>query len=157
MSDVGAYTAGEQVAPRAARDAGASVPDAGPAQPEELSLGELVGRMTSDLTVLFRQEIELAKVELKEEAAKAGKGAGILGGGAFAGYLAAVMLSFAAAWALAVVMSTGFAFLVVGILYAAAAGVMLLAGRKEMKSVHGPHQTVQTVKEDARWVRKPTS
>jgi hypothetical protein len=124
---------------------------------EEQSLGELFGRMTSDLSVLFRQEIDLAKVEIKEEATKAGKGAGMLGGTAFTGYMALLLLSFAAAWGLAEVIAPGFAFLVMGALYAVVAGVLFSVGRKELKLVHGPEKTVQTVKEDAQWAREQMS
>ncbi len=124
------------------------------ARPEDLSLGELVGRMSSDLSTLFRQEIALAKVEMKEEATKAAKGAGMFGGTALAGYMALLLLSFAAAWGLAEVMPTGVAFLIVGLVYAIAAAVLFMAGRKEIKSVHGPEKTVQTLKEDAQWARE---
>ncbi|WP_134768055.1 phage holin family protein, partial [Nocardioides sp. 1609] len=47
---------------------------------ETRSLGEIVGEVTTDLSTLMKQELELAKVELKQEAAKAGKGAGMLAG-----------------------------------------------------------------------------
>jgi hypothetical protein len=87
--------------------------------------------MTSDLSTLFRQEVALAKVELKEEATKAGKGAGMFGGTAFAGYLAVVLLSFAAAWGLAEVMATGLGFLVMGALYAIVGGALFVAGRRK--------------------------
>ena len=46
----------------------------------EASLGELLSRMSQDMSTLFRKEVELAKFEVKEEAVKAGKGAGLLGG-----------------------------------------------------------------------------
>ena len=49
-----------------------------PLAPEK-SLGELVSDMTESLSGIFRKEIELAKVELKDEASRAGKGAGMLG------------------------------------------------------------------------------
>ena len=39
------------------------------------SVGNLLGRVTSDLSTLMRQEVELAKVEIKEEATKAGRAA----------------------------------------------------------------------------------
>jgi hypothetical protein len=113
--------------------------------------------MTSDLSTLFRQEVALAKVELKEEATKAGKGAGMFGGTAFAGYLAVVLLSFAAAWGLAEVMATGLGFLVMGALYAIVGGALFVAGRRKMESIHGPQRTVQTVKEDTQWVREQMS
>ncbi len=127
------------------------------AQPEDQSLGRLVGRMSSDLSALFRQEIALAKEELREEAVKAGKGAGMLGGAGFAGYMAVLLLSFGAAWGLAELVAPGFAFLIVGALFAIAAGLLFQIGRRKLKSVHGPTETVQTVKEDVEWAHEQMS
>lgn len=125
--------------------------------PEEMSLGELVNRMTTDLSDLFRQEVALAKVEIKEEATKAGKGAGMMGGTAFAAYLAVVLLSFAIVWGISSFMSIGWAFFTVGVIYAIVAAVLFSAGRKEIKSIHGPELTKQTIKEDTQWARKQMS
>ncbi|MGW2788280.1 phage holin family protein, partial [Streptomyces populi] len=55
------------------------------AQEQDASVGQLLAQVTSDLQTLFRQEVELAKAEVREEAAKAGKAAGMYGGAGFAG------------------------------------------------------------------------
>jgi uncharacterized membrane protein YqjE len=86
--------------------------------PAETSVGELIGNISDDLSRLFRQEVELAKAELKQEAAKAGKAAGMLGGAGFAGYLAVVLLSFALVFALGNVMDLGWAALIVAAIWA---------------------------------------
>jgi hypothetical protein len=70
-----------------------------PIEPEQ-SLGELLGRVSRDFSELVSTQVELAKVELQEEIAAAGRGAGILTGGALCALLAVVLLSFAAAWCL---------------------------------------------------------
>ena len=73
-------------------------PNAGQTSPahaapeDERSLVEIVGDI-SDMTTLIRQEMELAKTELKQEAAKVGKGAGTLGAAGIAGHLTLVFLS----------------------------------------------------------------
>jgi hypothetical protein len=127
-------------------------------QVEETSVGELIGNISDDLSQLFRQEVELAKVELKQEAAKAGKAAGMLGGAGFAGYLAVVLLSFALVFGLANVMDAGWAALIVGVLWAAVGAVLYANGRKKLKTVDPmPHRTVDTLKEDAKWLKNPTS
>jgi uncharacterized membrane protein len=78
----------------------------------------------------------------------------MLGGGALAGYLALILLSFAAAWGLAEVVDAGWAFLIVGLLVAAVAAVLAVNGRNKLRQVHPvPDQTVDTLKEDARWAR----
>jgi uncharacterized membrane protein YqjE len=123
-------------------------------QAEDVSLGQLVGRLTSDMSRLFRDELQLAKVEIKEEVGKSSKAAGMLGGTGVAALLALLMLSFAAAWGLAEVIATGFAFLVVGGFYAIVAGALFLVGRRKLAEVHPvPEQTVETVKEDVAWAR----
>jgi uncharacterized membrane protein YqjE len=121
--------------------------------PAETSVGELIGNISNDLSQLFRQEVELAKAELKEEASKAGKAAGMLGGAAFAGYLAVVLLSFA----LANVMDGGWAALIVAVLWAIIGAVLYANGRKKLKTVDPtPRRTVDTIKEDAKWLKNPT-
>jgi len=118
------------------------------------SLGELLSEMTSEVSQLFRAEIELAKTEAKEEAAKAARAGVMFGAGGFVGYLAVIMLSFAAAWGLAAVIPDGLAFLIIGIVYAAAAVVLFLLGRTRMQEFNPvPQETVETLKEDMEWAR----
>jgi hypothetical protein len=82
----------------------------------------------------------------------------MLGGGAAAGYLAALLVSFAAAWGLAEVMPEGVAFLLVGIVWAVAALVLASRGRRELHQVHpAPQETVQELQEDRRWMRQQVS
>lgn len=128
-----------------------------PHDPPERSLGELVGEIGEDLSKLFRQELELAKTEMREEAGKAGKAAGMLGGAGFAGAMAAVLLSLALVFALANVMDAGWAALIVGVLWAIAGAVLFSTGRTRMRQVSPkPQETVETLKEDARWARDLT-
>jgi uncharacterized membrane protein YqjE len=126
-------------------------------QVEQTSVGELIGNISNDLSQLFRQEVELAKVELKQEASKAGKAAGMLGAAAFAGYLVVMLLSAALVAALSNVMDTGWAALIVAVLWAIVGGVLYANGRKKLKTVDPmPRRTVDTLKEDAQWLKNPT-
>jgi len=121
------------------------------------SVGELIGNISNDLSQLFRQEVELAKAELKQEANKAGKAAGMLGVAAFAGYLAVVLLSFALVFALGNVMDLGWAALIVAVIWGIVGAVLFANGRKKLKTVDPvPHRTVDTIKEDAQWLKNPT-
>jgi uncharacterized membrane protein YqjE len=119
----------------------------------DASLGDLFSEMTSELSQLFRQELELAKVEMKEEARRAGRGVGMLSGTAVAALLALLLLSFAAAWGLAEVMPTAVGFVIVGVIYAAVAAVLFARGRRELEQVRAPEQTIETLKEDVSWAR----
>ena len=121
------------------------------------SLGELVARLSTDFGDLVTTQVELAKVEIKEEVARAGKGAGMLGGGAVAGLLALNLLSFAAAWGLAEVIEPGVAFLIVGLVWAAVAAVLFLTGRNRLTNVEAIPETRETIKEDISWARQQRS
>jgi hypothetical protein len=146
-------------APPGASPLGGAVPAPSPvADLGSASLGELFGRLTEDFSTLMRKEVELAKAEIKQEASKAGKGAGLLGGTGAAALLAVLMLSFAAAWGLAAAIPTGWAFLIVAIIWAAVAAAMFVTGRKELQRVKPvPEKTVESIKEDIQWVKHPTS
>jgi len=119
------------------------------------SLGELVAQLSSDFSELVSTQLELAKAEIKEEVQRAGKGAGLLTGGGVAAHLAILLLSLAAAWGLSEAMPTGFAFLIVGLVWAAVAGALVLSGRNQFRSVHPvPEQTKQSIKEDVAWLKQ---
>jgi len=129
-----------------------------PETEEEPSIGRIVSQLTSDVGTLTRQELALAKAELREEAKQAGKGAGMLGGAAFAGWMLALFVSLTAMWALAEVMHLAWAALIVAAVWAVVAAVLAASGRKALRDVNPkPEQTVETLKEDAQWLktRKP--
>jgi uncharacterized membrane protein YqjE len=123
----------------------------------ELSLGELFGEMTTDLSTLMRKEIELAKVEAKEEMAQAGKGVGMFAGAGLAAWLALVFLSFGLAWLLDQALNRALAFAIVGVLWAIVGAVLALRGKAEIKKVEPLPTTVQTVKEDVEWAKEQKS
>jgi hypothetical protein len=115
---------------------------------EGTSVGELLGEVSRDLSTLMRQELELAKAEIKTEVSKAGKGAGMLGGAGFAGYMVALFLSCALWWALENVMDAGLAALIVAVLWAVIGAVLFVMGRKQLKQVNPkPERTVDTLQQ----------
>lgn len=130
--------------------------------PDNQSLGDLFGRVTSDLSTLMRQEMQLAKVEIKQEVRTAGKAGGLLGGGAGAGYMALLFLSAALAILIALILPDSLSefaryligFLLVSVIYAVAAAVLLSKGKQQMAKVDPkPELTVETLKEDAQWAK----
>jgi hypothetical protein len=136
--------------------------------PASQSVGQLLSDISTDFSTLMRQELELAKAELrveatkastaaKEEGTKAGKAAGMLGAAGYIGHFAVLFLSLAL-WALIadLIDSWGWAFLIVGVLYAIVAAVLASMGRKKLKEVDfarvtavnpKPQQTVETLQE----------
>ncbi|AYN41664.1 phage holin family protein [Streptomyces dangxiongensis] len=129
-----------------------------PRPPErDASVGQLLSVVTSDLQTLFRQEVELAKAEIREEGTRAGKAAGMYGGAGFAGYMVLLFLSLAAVLGLANVMDGGWAALIVAAVWAVVAAVLYQKGRSRMRTVSPkPERTVETMKENAEWARHPT-
>jgi hypothetical protein len=130
----------------------------GPRDVSERSFGELVGELSDDLSRLVRQEIQLAKVEAREDLSKVGRGAGMLGGAGVAGLLTLLFLSLALMFALATVMDVGWAALIVGALWGVVAAVLAAAGRSGLRQATPPlEETTETLKEDARWAKRQSS
>jgi len=115
---------------------------------QEASVAELLAALGQDTTRLMRQELALAKVETKQEAAKAGIGLGELLLAALAGQLALIMLSFAAVEALDGPVTRGWAYVIVGAVWLVLAGILASVGRKALKSTEITlPRTQETVKE----------
>ena len=81
------------------------------------SLGDLFAEVSRDVSTLMRQEVELAKAELKQSATKAGKGAGMFGGAALAGYFTLLFLSIALWWGLGHLIDNGWSAVVVALIW----------------------------------------
>jgi hypothetical protein len=112
-----------------------------------VSVGELVGNVTRDLSTLMRQELALAQAEVKAEVSKTGKAAGALGAAGFAGYMAVLFLSICLWWALGHVMGNGWSALVVAVLWGIVGAILYSTGRKKLREVNPtPERTVDTLK-----------
>ena len=109
------------------------------------SLGELLGEVTRDLSELMRQEINLAKAELKESGTRAGKGAGMLGGAGYAALMAIFFLSIALWWAIGHLVGLGWSAVIVAVIWGVIGAVLYSLGRKQLKQVQGAPQTAQTL------------
>lgn len=117
------------------------------AKADSTSLGDLLGEVTRDLSTLLRQEVELAKAELRQTAARAGKGAGTLAGAGVAGHFVLLFLSLALWYALGGLIGLGWSAVVVAVLWAIVAAILASRGRKELKSVRGLPRTAETIQE----------
>jgi uncharacterized membrane protein YqjE len=121
------------------------------------SLGDLVGDLTDELSALLRNHVQLAKVELTEEAKTAGRASAMLAVAGVAALLALAILSSALAWALAETMAPGWAFLIVGLVWAVAAAALAMAGRQRLQRLERPlPETRHEIKEDQRWLTTQT-
>ncbi len=124
---------------------------------DERSLGELVASMTRDMSTLVHKEIELAKAEMREEAVRAGKSAGLLGVAAAFGLPAFLMLLTACALGISYLgTSQAIGFMVMGLLVGGIALLCAAAAARKLTKMKPPERTIQTVKDDIAWARHPT-
>jgi Putative Actinobacterial Holin-X, holin superfamily III len=132
--------------------------DTPPEQRRERPIGDLVKQLAGQTSTLVRQEIDLAKAEMTQKAGVAGRGAGLLGGAAAAGLLAAGALTACLILALSEVVPDWLAALIVALVLGAIAAVLALQGRNRIRAATPPvpEQTVETVKEDLEWAKTRT-
>jgi hypothetical protein len=116
-------------------------------QAASTSLGDLLGEVSRDISTLMRQEVELAKAEIRDSAKKAGKGAGLMGGAGYAALMAVFFLSIALWWALGTLVGNGWSGVIVAVLWAIVAAILFAVGKSSMKKVKGIPQTIDTVKQ----------
>jgi hypothetical protein len=127
-----------------------------PTEPREPDTGlpELVSRLTTQLSTLFRQELQLAKAELRQEIRKAGKAGGLFGGATVTAFLALLLLSFAAAWGLGDLLEPWLGFLIVGLIWAIVAGVLAMQGKSTAQALEPSlPETTESLKEDVQWAK----
>ena len=121
---------------------------------DDRSLGQIVSDVSNDFATLMKQELDLAKTELKQEATKAGSGAGMLAGAGVAGHFVLLFLSIALLFLLDNWLPIEAATLITALLWAVIAAVLALVGRSMLKKAHPElPKTQQTLKEDAQWAK----
>jgi hypothetical protein len=121
----------------------------------EPSLGELVALASRDVSLLVRQEIELAKAEMGRQVASAALGAGLIGAavGLALGALIAVTIFFGELFAWAG-LARFWSFLLTAVLFLLLAGALALAGALRLRKVRPPKQAISSVKEDVAMLRE---
>jgi CHASE3 domain sensor protein len=128
-----------------------------PDELRERPLGDLVKQLADQTSTLVKQEIDLAKAEVKQQAQEAGKGVGMLVGGAVVALLGAGTLVAFLVMLLDGVLANWLAALIVGVVLVALAAGLALAGRNRLRRATPPaQQTVETVKEDVQWAKTQT-
>jgi Putative Actinobacterial Holin-X, holin superfamily III len=128
------------------------------ASTNDRSLGEIVGDVASDLSALVRQELQLAKTEAKEEAAHAGRGAGLLAGAGVAGNLFLVFGSLCLMFLLDNWMPVEVAALIIAAVWLVVALVLAQTGRSALARTNPAlPETQRSLKEDAAWARQQKS
>jgi VIT1/CCC1 family predicted Fe2+/Mn2+ transporter len=119
-------------------------------------LGEVAGQLTRDLSLLVRQELALAKAEMTEKGKVALPGIGMIGGAGVVALCAAGALTAALVLVLATFLDDWLAALLTGLVLAGAAAALAYLGKARVEEVGSvmPEETIETVKEDAQWVKE---
>ncbi|TXL61475.1 phage holin family protein [Aeromicrobium terrae] len=126
-------------------------------QTADASLGELISRLSEQSSRLIRDELALAKTELQKSAKHAGVGAGLFGGSGFIAMLGVITLVGSAVAALSLVVDVWLATLVVAVALFAIAGIVALAGKKQVGEVGPPEQAIENVRKDLAEVKEHRS
>lgn len=135
-------------------------PPSGSGDLRDEPIGDLLKTVKQEGATLVGQELKLAKAEMSPKAKDIGIGAGMFGGAGYVASLASLTLTLTIIFALAEVMPAWLGALIVTVVYAAIAGVLALQAKKKVQQAGPPipeqtvesvKQTIQTVKEDAKW------
>lgn len=118
--------------------------------PGDRTTGELVSRLSQDLSQLVRDELHLAQVEMTGKAKKAGIGAGMFGAAGLLALYGVGVLIATVILALALALPAWLAALIVGVVLLVAAGVVALVGKNRVSEAGSvvPERTVENVKQD---------
>jgi hypothetical protein len=125
---------------------------------EERPLGELLSDLVNETTTLVRNEVALAKVELTQKATKVGRNIGSLVIGGAIGYAALLAVCAAVILLLDNVMPAWAAALIVGAIVGSVAWLFISKAISELKKMDlKPQETVESLKEDAQWIKEQIS
>ncbi len=126
---------------------------------EDRSLGELFGQLSQDMSLLVRQEVQLARTELGTKISDAtGNVVKIAAGGVVAhigalALVAALILGIAEAG-----VAPWLSALIVGIVFAGVGAVLLRRGQQNLTGMKmTPERTVETIKDDIQWAKEQRS
>ena len=124
---------------------------------EDSTIGELVAIASRDVSLLIRQEVELAKTEVKAAATSAGIGVAFIGAAAFLGFFSFFAITIAAGEGLhAAGIGLAYSYLIVTGAYLIVAALLGLFAVTRFKKVGPPKRAIQTVKDDVAWIKHPT-
>jgi uncharacterized membrane protein YqjE len=121
------------------------------------SLGELVGQLAGQSSALVRDELQLARQELKEKVTALSNGARLLIAGLSIMWLALGTLIAAAVIGLATYIGAGYASLAIGLALAIVSAAVISIGVSRLKQTKlKPEQTIETLRENKEWLKELT-
>jgi uncharacterized membrane protein YqjE len=121
---------------------------------EDRSLGAIVRGLTEDFSTLFRSEVALAKLELKETVSKLGGGIGLFAGALFCGLFGLTLLLVTLILVIAIWIPAWASTLIIAVLLFAVTGILASMGKKKFSAVQFvPNETVSSVKADVEAIK----
>jgi xanthine/uracil permease len=125
---------------------------------EEQSLGELFSDLSQEVSTLFRQEVQLAKVEMSQKASQAGKNIGFIAIGGIIAYSGFLALLAAVIIGLSEWLAVWLAALIVGVVVGGIGYFLIQKGINDLKKMNpAPEATVKTLREDGQWLKQQLS
>jgi len=125
---------------------------------EERSIGELFSELANETSTLIRQEVALAQVEISQKASTAGKNVGYLAVGGFVGYAGLLAIIAGVIMGLSYFIPAWLAAIIVGAIIAVVSYVLVSWALSALKNMDvKPTETVESIKEDARWLKNQVS
>jgi len=118
-----------------------------PAAGADRPIGEVFSAVTADLSTLIRQEVALAKAEIRQSATQAGAGAGKLAGAGVAGHMVLLFVSVSAWWGVGQFIGNAWSALVVAVFWAIVGAILYASGRSSLSKVEGLSRTTETTKQ----------
>jgi uncharacterized membrane protein YqjE len=127
---------------------------------EDTSLTALMRGILDDIRTLVREELELARVEVRQELGKLRLLIATLAVGGITLGLGGLVLLFALSFGAAYLFGwpTWAGFGLIGLIMTVAGGALLLAARSQLTAINPvPPRTAQTVKENLEWIEQKRS
>jgi protein-S-isoprenylcysteine O-methyltransferase Ste14 len=122
---------------------------------DDRSLGELFSELSRQSSTLIRQEVALAKAEMKQKGTEAGKDIGMMAAGGALAYAGLLALIAAVIIILANVIPWWLSALIVGLVVVGIGGLLIQRGMSALKaSGVAPEQTIESLKEDKEWAKR---
>jgi len=121
---------------------------------EEKSLGDLFSELATETSNLVRQEVALAQTELSQKATRVGKNVGFLAVGGFVAYAAMLAVLAGIIMLIGLVIPVWLSAIIVGLIVGAVSYFLISSALTELRKTDPvPRDTVETIKEDAQWLK----
>jgi uncharacterized membrane protein YqjE len=122
---------------------------------DDRSLGELFSELSRQTSTLIRQEVALAKAEMKQKGTEVGKDVGMMAAGGALAYAGLLALIATVIIVLAEFIPWWLSALIVSLVVLAVGGMLIQRGMSALKQTSmAPEQTIETLKEDKEWAKK---